>query len=98
MCTEKSRQHLRDVAHDVVDVQNLWLEYLFSAESQQALCQFGGAVTCLHNPLCLRVQRVVGVQTLQQNLGIPAHDHQDVVEVVCNSARKAPHRLHFLRL
>jgi len=70
---------------------------LSTAEHQQLAREVGGAFASIADFPDVIVQ-LTGRKLRAHHLAVAQHHGQDIVEVVRNSAGKAPHRFHLLRL
>ena len=86
------------VGDDGVDVDDLEFEKLFAAEGEELASERGGAIGGLLNGFGFGMQRVAGSELVEQNFGVAADDHEQIVEVVSDAAGEAADGFHFLGL
>src|SRR5712691_224016 len=86
------------VGDDGVDVDDLELEMLFAAEGEELAGESGRAIGGLANGFGFGVQRMFRSELVEENLGISADDHEEVVEIVSDAAGEAADGFHFLGL
>jgi hypothetical protein len=79
-------------------VEHLWLERLPPGEGEQLSRELGGAVHRVRDGVDVPDPPLLGQVGATQEVDGGAHDGEQIVEVVCDAARKLPHRLHLLRL
>ena len=84
---QQTWQHFRQVLHYVAKIEDRWFEHLFPTVSQQLASHRGGFGASILDAAgvfnyLLRVSR-----GLVQKLCVPADNHEQVVEVVGDSAR-----------
>lgn len=92
-------KHRLEIEDNIVEVQRLALESLLAAESQELSCQGVHALAGLQD----LGQGIVHGQSLdrwvrQADLGMPEHDGEQVVEIMCKAAGQTPYGFHFLDL
>jgi len=87
--------HVRD---DSVDVDDLEFKMLFTAEGQELAGECGGAIGGLLNGFDLGMERVGRGELVEENLGVAADDHEQIVEVVSDASGQTANGFHFLRL
>ena len=97
LADERAQEALH-VGDDGVDVDDLEFEKLFAAEGEELAGERGGAIGGLLNGFGLGVQRVAGGELVEENLGVAADDHEQIVEVVSDAAGEAADGFHFLGL
>ena len=74
------------------------LHDLFAAERQQLPCQAGGALARFLDLQDVVAGRMIGVEAIEQKVGVAEDCGQDVVEIVRHAAGQPPDRLHLQRL
>jgi hypothetical protein len=97
LADERAQQTLH-VGDDGVDVDDFEFEKLFAAEGQKLAGERGGAIGGLLNGFGFGVQRMAWRELVEQNLGVAADDHEQIVEVVSDAAGEAADGFHFLGL
>ena len=73
-------------------------QHLLAAEGQQLSDQGSGTIAGVGNLLDRSAQRRVGTDALQQELAIPGHHHEQIIEIVRDAACETAHCFHLLRL
>jgi hypothetical protein len=86
------------VAHDGVDIDDFQFQQLLAAEGQKLASKSGGAVGSQLNRLALLAQRMIEIKALEDDFGISADHHEQIVEVVGDSAGQTANGFHFLGL
>ena len=71
---------------------------MLPAEGEELTSERSGALGSVGDLLCRSAQRGIVGESLQQELGVSGDHHEQIVEIVCNSAREAPDGFHFLGL
>src|SRR5712671_6784740 len=94
---ERAEETLQ-VQDDNVDVDNLKFKMLFAAEGKELTGERGGAIGGLANRVGFGVERMFGSELIEQDLGVPANDHEQIVEIVSDAAGEAADSFHFLGL
>ena len=91
-------QHGLHAGHDAVELQHLGREHLLAAEGEELARQGGRLVRRLADALGVLAQGVDRGQAPEHQVAVAADDHEQVVEVVRDTARELAHRVHLLRL
>src|SRR3989304_165238 len=91
-------EYLLRVCHHSIGVQNRWLQYLPAAEGEKLASERGSPVGSVLDVLEVPAHWIVRADVLQKEPRIAGDDRQQVVEIMCHSARQSSHRLHLLRL
>ena len=87
-----------EVAHHVVQAQDLGLEHLLAAEGEQLSRQRGRSVRALLDQLDVGAARMLTADALEHELRAAGDHGQEVVEVVGDASGEPADRLHLLRL
>src|SRR5579859_5456578 len=92
---DRFAQQLFEVAHERIDFDDLRLQGLFAAECQQLSREPRRTLCGARDRVQLLGVGGLVVELLQQHLGIAAYDHQQIVEVMRDSACQPAYSLHF---
>src|SRR5271170_290735 len=95
---DERAQEALHVFDDGVDVDDLEFEKLLAAESKKLAGKRSSAVGGLLNGFRLNVQRISGSELVEENLGVAADHHEQIVEVVSDAAGETADGFHFLGL
>src|SRR5215831_10195204 len=87
--------HARD---DVVEIEDLGRQHLLAAEGEELAGESGCLIRRVPDALGVLAQGMPGRKAAEDEITVAAHDHEQVVEVVCDTARELAHRVHLLRL
>src|SRR6202167_6613012 len=71
---------------------------LLTAEGQELAGERGSAIGSLLNGFGLGVEWIIGRKLIEENLGVAADDHEQIVEIVSDASGETTDRFHFLRL
>ncbi len=96
--SDEASQQLLDVLHQSVEIDDLGLEDLATAEREQLLGQGRGPVRRAVDLIHVLAPGVIGRQIGEEQVGVSADGGEDVVEVVGDAAGEPADRLHLLRL
>src|ERR1019366_1039243 len=89
-------QHFCQVLHYVAKIKDSWFEHLFPTESQQLASHRGGFGASILDAAGV-FNYLLGVSRgLVQKLCVPADNHEQVVEIVGDSARQSANGFHLL--
>jgi hypothetical protein len=89
-------QHLLEVAQTLVDQDFGWLQNLPPAERQQLTGELCALVGGTSNNLHACGERFIRIVPKNYEFACPANHHQEIVEVVRDSACKPPEGFHLL--
>ncbi len=95
---DERAQEALHIGDDGVHVDDLEFEKLLAAEGEKLTREGSGAIGGLLNGFGLDVQRVFGSELIEENFGIAADDHEQIVEVVSDASGETADGFHFLRL
>ena len=91
-------EHLVQALEHVVQIENLRLEHLLTAEHQELPGEIGGTQRRVLDLLHVAAHRLVWFQVLEQHLSETENDRENVVEVVGHTSSEPPDGFHLLRL
>ena len=84
--------------NDAVEIEDLWIEHLLTAECQQLARQRSRAFPGFQDFVHAAAESVLRVEAFLQKLRV-ADDHAEkIIEIVGDPAREPAHGFHFLRL
>ena len=83
---EEPREQPLEPGNDVAEVQDLRLEHLMAAESEQLACERSGTIGGAHDLQRVRAPRIVIVEAGNEELAVAADRGQQIVEVVGDAA------------
>ena len=81
-----------------VEIEQRRLDDLLAAEGEQLAGELGGPLTSPPNRRDVRPPWIALVEILQQQLAIPQHDGQQIIEIVGHASGEPSNRLHLLGL
>ena len=96
--TDQPLQHVLHARDDLIERNRLLRDHLLAAERQQLARQPRRTVGRLQDLFGIRAPRVVFVDALQEDFRVAVNRHQQVVEIVRDTAGEPADRFHFLRL
>ena len=89
---------MRQIGHRVTQIEGLRLEVLLARKRQKLTHKTGGAVRVLRDLDQVGIFRIARLVTQQQQVAMPADRRKQVVEIMRDTARELPDRLHLLAL
>ena len=99
IAAQRTREHLPDALDAFAQIDHHRVEALTAREGQQLACQaFAALGRGLDRVERLHDLRFSRLETALQNLRVAADDHQQIVEVMCDTAGELAERFHLLRL
>lgn len=91
-------KHAIHVGDNGIQIDHLHGRELAPAERKKLPRQTGCSIGRLLDFFHVASGRLIRGQTAQDQFTVPANDRQQIIEVMCNTARKPAYRFHFLRL
>src|SRR5205823_3247159 len=91
-------EHFVRVADDFIQIERTSLHLLLATEGKQLARQVGGPLAGRIDLLQIVFRLPIEVLLIQDQVGVPHDNREDVVEIVRHAASQLAERLHFLRL
>ena len=95
---DEALEHRPHAGDDRVEIEQRRLDDLLAAEGQQLAGELGGALAGFPNRRDVRPPGIVRVEILEQQLAIPQHHGEQVVEIVGDASGEPSDRFHLLGL